>query len=224
MSSVLLFGYTWIALAGAVFADVSGNPQPHIAEWMDLSLECFREYPYLYDGTRESEASYFAFYGKQPTLVMVIAQHPVDQSMVGVLVGISLAEETEHKRQLFTAVGENPMEYFYIVECAVKPAFRSQGIARTLYKLFEEHVRSHYPSCRYISGCSIERTNNPAWYIPEQQNPFYYLARHYGWQRDPKINAHFSWKDVGSDTESSHSMVFWKKQLSRNAESVEPTE
>lgn len=217
---VLFFGSAWHAhtapIQYEVIVNADGGAQKYMDDWIDLSLEGYREYPYLYEGTRESEAEYFAFYSRQPRLVMVVAKHNVDKRIIGVLAGMPLAEERDNKTKPFANAGENPADYFYIAECVVAAAFRSQGIARTMYELFEQYVHELQPPYRYLTVCGIEREVNPEWYIPEQHNPLYVLAPRYGWERYPTVQSCFYWQDVGSEVETGHTMVFWRKELLQN--------
>lgn len=187
--------------------------QAHMNNWMLMSLEVYREYPYLYDGTVESETDYFEFYARNAHAIMLVAKDDTTDTPVGYAVGIPLSDETPKKQHPFIATGRDPREYLLIVEFLVAPAFRHHGIARTMYTLFEEHIISQLPQYRYITAFGIERDNNPNWYTPQSHDPLYALERHCGWQRHGELTFLATWQDVGTAEPVTKKLVFWIKSL-----------
>ena len=100
---------------------------------------------------------------------------------------------------------------FYLGEIVLLREYRGQGVGATLYEMFEQFVKKN-TQYAHIALCEVIPKKND----PRQATGYFCLDKFWskrGFVKQPELIAQFSWKEVGSNHESSHPMVFWMKTL-----------
>ena len=173
-----------------------------------LRISVFREFPYLYEGSIESEREYLGHYGECPRSVFVLAFG--DGKIVGVSTGLPLAESDESFQAPFIAADLEPGEWFYCGESVLDHAWRGKGIGHRFFDEREKHARKL--GLQKTCFCSVIRSKDhplcPADYRP---NDVFWTKR--GYTKQPHLCARFSWKQVDSgDDEVGNELVFWTRE------------
>ncbi len=178
-------------------------------ELATLRINVFREYPYLYEGNLEYEKNYLSQYLSTKNSVLVIAKDK--ERIIGAITGIPLNETFSDCRNFFIE-NKIPMEgRFYLGEITLLKEYRGQGIGARLYEVFEEFVRSNE---RYqeIVLCEVATSKDD----PRRTSDYFCLDSFWakrGYVKNPDWVTQFSWKELDSEKEFYHPMVFWTKKL-----------
>lgn len=190
--------------------EVSGH---ELDPWMEklgtLRIRVFRELPYLYDGTMKYEKDYLRIYQECPEsrVVLVTGQQ---ESLVGATTCIPLARENEEFRQPFKEANLPVVDFLYLGESLVLPEWRGNGLGRKFFTHRESHAaRLGLPKSTF---CAVDR---PASH-PARPNDYRELDRFWsslGFERQPHLQAQFSWKEVGEPDESPKALTFWTKPM-----------
>lgn len=175
----------------------------------DLRICCFREYPYLYDGTVQGEQEYLEIYFRTENSVFVIVIE--NQKVVGVITGIPIEEFLS---PLLNLLDENEIatdSIFYFGDMILCKRLRGKGIGHQMYKKFEEWVRSK-KKYKEIVGCTIIRPyddlRKPKNYVSLDG---YWIKK--GFVKHPKLVVWFPWREVGTNKEIQHPLCIWSKNL-----------
>ncbi len=181
----------------------------YVADLARLRIRVFREFPYLYDGTEDYERNYLDTYiGSGEAMAVLVFD---GDNVVGASTGIPLANESDEFRQPFLEQGIDPQRVFYCGESVLLPAYRGRGIYQTFFTVRESvAMRGGFD---LIGFCGVIRAPDhplrPADYAPLDP-----VWQHFGYTAHPELVARFDWKDIDRDTETSHPMMFWLKNLS----------
>lgn len=140
-----------------------------------LRLEIFREYPYLYAGSREEELAYLKRYAETPNVCVALAEQGGE--VIGAGTGIPLSVEEARMQAGFATAGPDTSDIYYIGEILLYPGYRNSRFGSRLFGLLEDHARSLGPYRRL--GCAtVERPDDhplrPSDYLPIER----FLARH----------------------------------------------
>jgi len=169
----------------------------------------FRAYPYLYQGDLAYEAGYLKTYIESPGSVIVLALD--GNSVVGAASGIPLKYETDAVKKPFIDAGYNIDTLFYCGESVLLDQYRGQGIGVAFFAHREAHAKS-LGGISHSCFCGVQRPADhplrPADYMPLDT---FWQKR--GYTRQPELTTHFSWREIGEDTESPKPMTFWMKAL-----------
>jgi GNAT superfamily N-acetyltransferase len=170
-----------------------------------LRIQVFREWPYLYDGDADYERRYLAGYAEAPGSVIVVAQDGA--RVIGASTGLPLAAEPENVTLPFRERGLDVGRYFYFGESVLEKAYRGRGIGVRFFIEREAHAEAlgRYDTTCF---CAVER---PA--RPKDAMPLDAFWRRRGYEKDPTLVAHFSWKDLGDAEASRKPMGFWLKRI-----------
>ena len=184
-----------------------------IAPWIDaladLRIRVFREFPYLYDGSREYEAQYLSTYLRSPDSLCVLVQ---DQGqVVGASTALPLADETDEFKQPFVEQGWDCERIFYCAESVVLPAWRGKGLGVRFFAERESHAR-RLGRFDWSAFCAVQRPadhpRRPADYQPLDT----FWARR-GYQHHPELATVYHWRDLDEVEDSAKPMSFWLKEL-----------
>jgi GNAT superfamily N-acetyltransferase len=189
------------ALTGAELT----NALPDLAR---LRIEVFREYPYLYVGSPESEESYLAGFSGSKDCMIAVAED--SGRMVGCATGSALAGHHDEFEAPFRGTGYDPAQIFYCGESVLLPAYRGRGLGHKFFDLREAHaIECGY---RYSAFCAVIRPEDHA-LRPQGYSPLDAFWGKRGYRKAPGVIATFHWKEIGETLESGHSMQFWIREL-----------
>ena len=196
-------------MADVVTQTVAGAAlRHHLDDLARLRIRVFREFPYLYDGTEDYERNYLDTYIAAGDAMAVLVFDGND--VVGASTGIPLANESGEFQQPFIDQGIDPERVFYCGESVLLPAYRGHGIYKHFFTAREAcALRGGF---ELIAFCGVVRApDHPL--CPPDYAPLDPVWRHFGYTPHPELVARFAWKDINCDTETSHPMMFWLKQL-----------
>jgi hypothetical protein len=111
----------------------------------------------------------------------------------------------------FVARGWDPARFFYYGEALLKRELRGRGIGVAFIAAVEAHAKA-VSDCDFAVLCGVVRSpDHPA--CPPDYVPLdgYWTRR--GFTRRPDLVCRMAWKEVGTDRESEHELVFWMKSL-----------
>ena len=188
---------------------VSGSAiEPYLDDLAALRIEVFREFPYLYDGSREYERKYLRAYANCPRSVVVLAR--TAHGIVGASTAMPLLEHTESVAPALAAAGFDPREVFYFGESVLRTTYRGRGLGHAFFDERERAARQF--GFRVATFCAVVRPSDhprrPANYVPHDA---FWTKR--GYHKRADITAAFAWRDLDESTESSKPMTFWIKEL-----------
>lgn len=185
-----------------------GEWESRLAEMARLRISVFREYPYLYDGTEAYESKYLKTYFEASEAGIVGAFD--GEKLVGVSTVLPLAEADLEFRDPLVERGYPVQETFYFGESVLLPEYRGKGVGGKFFDLRELHARSTCPSLRFTSFCAVDRPLNDS-RRPSEYRSLDSFWQSRGYQKAPSIQAHFDWKEIGSEHESNHALTYWIK-------------
>ena len=192
--------------------DVRPLRGPDLAAALDdvaqLRIAVFRDWPYLYDGSREYERQYLDTYRDNPGALLVGAFHQ------GRLIGASTSTPMEDHAPEFSAPlraqGIAADKILYGAESVLLPPYRGIGLGHRFIDFREGHARDLGRS--HVAFCSVVRSpDHPARPANARTNDAFWQGR--GYAPLPGVLAHFSWKDLGDTAETEKPLQFWMRAL-----------
>lgn len=182
--------------------------EPYLPALAELRIAVFRDYPYLYAGTAESERSYLASYAATPASLVVLARD--GDRVVGAATAMPLVQHTEAVAPPLIAAGYDPARVCYFGESVLDRAYRGRGLGNEFFLEREAHAREH--GFATATFCAVVRpADHPR--RPLDYQPLDRMWQRHGFVRRPAITTVFSWCDVGHTDETPKSMEFWTKEL-----------
>lgn len=179
-----------------------------------LRIAVFREYPYLYDGDQQYELCYLRTYAASPDSLIVLALD--GERVIGASTAVPMRHETEDVRQPFSTAGMDPEQVFYLGESVLLPEYRGQGIGRRFFIERERHAK-RLGGFEYLAFCAVERPcDDPR--QPRDYRSLHAFWNRCGYERQPGLYTHFSWREIGEAQESPKPMVFWLKRIAPDDE------
>jgi GNAT superfamily N-acetyltransferase len=183
--------------------------RPFLDDLATLRIQVFREYPYLYEGSREYEARYLEGYARSERATVVLARQ--GQRVVGASTAMPL---TEHGDGVIVPVlaqaGYDPAQVYYFGESVLLPQHRRLGIGHAFFDEREDAAREQ--GMRVAAFCAVQRPDDhplrPADYVPHDA---FWTKR--GYTRRADLVATFDWRDLGEPHESEKPMLFWIREL-----------
>jgi GNAT superfamily N-acetyltransferase len=180
----------------------------HLRDLAALRIAVFREFPYLYEGTRDYEARYLRDYAASDRSVVVIAR--AGNEVVGAATALPLTEHSEPVTPALEAAGFAPERVYYFGESVLRAGYRGRGIGHAFFDGREAAARQH--GFQFTCFCAVQRAADhparPANYVPHDA---FWSKR--GYTKRPDVTAEFVWRDLGDSAETAKSMVFWVKEL-----------
>lgn len=107
-----------------------------LSEWR---VKFFKEPPYLYVGTIESDKEHTRDYLVDERSTVAIARS--EDQIVGISTGIPLNSQSNFIKvlqSLFRSNHKDPSSYYYFGEVMILPEYRGQGLTRKLFKAQEK--------------------------------------------------------------------------------------
>lgn len=180
----------------------------HIDALATLRITVFRDWPYLYEGTREYEKRYLQTYLKCPRSLAILVWD--GDACVGASTVQPLADAPRDMQQPFIDAGMDLSSVDYFGESVVLRAYRGQGLGVKFFELRETHARSlGLSTCVF---CAVQRSNDdprrPKDYVP---NDVFWTKR--GYRKKTDLRTTISWPDVGEATSTDKPMTFWTREL-----------
>lgn len=186
-----------------------GDLLPHLHALGRLRAAVFRDWPYLYDGDPDYEASYLGIYAESRRAAAFVAFD--GHAPVGLSTCIPMADETAEVVAPFAARGVDPSRVFYFGESVLLPAYRGQGIGVRFFQAREAHARM-VSDADFAAFCAVQRpADHPA--RPPGAEPLDAFWRRRGYIFRPDLVCAMRWKEVGDAEESEHRLAFWLKSL-----------
>jgi GNAT superfamily N-acetyltransferase len=178
-------------------------------ELADVRIAVFREWPYLYEGTREYEAKYLDVYLRSPRSFVALVYDGA--RCVGATTAIPLADAGGEAQQPFRDAGLAIDTIDYFGESVLLPAYRGRGLGVKFFELREAHARRYgLSACAF---CAVERPDNHVARPPNYvANDKFWLRR--GYRKMPALRTTFSWPDIGETESTAKPMVFWSRPIS----------
>jgi len=181
---------------------------PYIHALADLRLRVFRDYPYLYDGSLSDELEYLEAYSNSPSSLVTLA---LDGNVViGASTCLRLSDADEGFRACFENNGTEISKICYLGESVLLKPYRGRGIGKMFFHYRENHARSL--QCSSAAFCSVDRGADHA-HKPIDYRPLDGFWETQGYEKHPKLKAHFSWKEVHEDKATPKTLTFWTKAL-----------
>jgi len=183
-----------------------GPVLPALAE---LRIRVFRDWPYLYDGTLEYEASYLKkFSAAEDALVVVVRE---SDKIVGASTATPLLGHADEFARPFADQGYDPERVFYFGESVLLPEYRGRGLGHAFFDVRESHARRG--GCfEFAAFCAVVREASdpraPAGYRPLDA---FWTKR--GYFKKEGLIATFPWKECGCNEDVLHPMQYWIKRL-----------
>jgi GNAT superfamily N-acetyltransferase len=173
-----------------------------------LRIAVFRDFPYLYEGTRDYEEKYLQLFAKGKDGIIVAAKDA--DTIVGCATGSALVTHHGPLQEPFAKAGYNLDAIFYCGESVLLPQYRGHGIGHAFFDHREAHAKAR--GYEISTFCGVIRPDDhplrPASYQP--LDPFWQKR---GYRKADGLVAHFSWKDVGEREQTEKPMQFWLKDL-----------
>lgn len=182
---------------------------PYVEAVAQLRMSVFREYPYLYDGSREYEQRYLQTYIDAQDCIFVLVLD--GKNVIGASTALPLIAETLELKQPFLDHGYNLNEIFYFGESVLLPRYRNQGIGARFFAEREAHAK--HLNFKYAAFCNVQRPEDHPLCPPQYRSLDDFWHKR-GFTRHPELKAWFSWRELNETEESLKPMVFWLKQLS----------
>lgn len=196
------------------FRIVQGEARKEYIEiLMEWRLKYFRQFPYLYEGSREYEESYLEGFLSHSNGILALASH--GDSVVGIVTALPLlsefgiATETDALAQVAKV---SASAIFYIGEVIVDRGYRGRGLSRRLLELAEEYARSKgFTTCSLLTVVrEDEHPLRPKDYISTDA-----VWRNLGYQR-AGVATTFEWPTIhpgGEVSSVSNPMEYWIKRI-----------
>lgn len=173
-----------------------------------LRIAVFREWPYLYEGSREYEKRYLQTYLECPRSLAVLVWDGAN--CVGASTVQPLADSPADMQKPFIDAGMDLSRIDYFGESVLLRAYRGQGLGVKFFELREAHARSlGLSTCAF---CAVQREDDdprrPAGYVA---NDAFWIKR--GYRKQPDLRTSLSWPDVGQSASSVKPMTFWTREI-----------
>jgi GNAT superfamily N-acetyltransferase len=180
----------------------------HVDELAELRCVVFRDWPYLYDGSRDYEAKYLQVYIDCPRALAVLVRD--GERCIGASTAIPLADAPPDMQQPFIDAGMDLSRIDYFGESVLLPAYRGRGLGVKFFELREAHARALGLSvCAF---CAVQRPHDhplkPADHVP---NDAFWQRR--GYSRAPQLRTALDWPDIGETRSTRKPMTFWLREL-----------
>ena len=180
----------------------------HVEAVADLRIAVFRDWPYLYEGSREYEARYLDVYLRSARSLAVLVWD--GNTCVGASTVLPLADAGSEAQQPFRNGGQAIESIDYFGESILLKSHRGRGLGVKFFDLREQHAREYGLSiCAF---CAVERAAN------DPRKPPDYIGNdrfwsHRGYRKAPGIVTGFAWPDIGEAVSSTKPMTFWLRDL-----------
>ncbi len=180
---------------------------PYLDAAASLRIKVFRDFPYLYDGSKEYEVSYLTHYAECSDTIFVIAQ--TASQIVGVSTGLPLSHADLAMQQPWSDAQVDISTLFYLGESCLLPEYRGQGIGHAFFDHREKHARAL--ACRSATFCAVERErHHPLRPEPYRDNHAFWRKRNY---QPTECICLLEWQQVDQPMPTQQSLRFWRNDV-----------
>ncbi len=173
-----------------------------------MRIAVFRDWPYLYDGTIESEQGFMAGFAATQGAGIAIAFD--GETAVGASTCLPMTEEDDHVKAPLLDAGLDVAKFCYFGESVLLAPYRGQGIGVKFFELREAHARS-MPGVEIATFCAVQRPlSHPL--RPAGSVPLDNFWRHRGYLPTDLVCT-MAWKQIDSDDRVQSQLRFWQKRL-----------
>lgn len=190
------------SLTGAAIKDVL----PDLAR---LRMEVFRDWPYLYDGSLDYEQDYLATFAAAPGAVCVVACD--GDKIVGASTGLPMGYADDEFKEPFESAGFTLAEVFYCGESVLLPTHRGGGVGHAFFDHREAQAKK-LGGFKHSTFCRVVRPDDHP-LKPKEYRALDGFWTKRGYAPVDGLVAHFKWKDVDQDEETSKPLQFWMRTL-----------
>jgi GNAT superfamily N-acetyltransferase len=175
----------------------------------DLRIRVFRDFPYLYDGSKAYEDKYLAHFATAEGSALVLACDA--DRVVGCATAMPMNSADAEFQQPFLDRQIAIDGIFYFGESVLESAYRGRGIGHQFFDQREAQARKH--GANFTTFCAVQRpANHPL--RPVDYRPLDAFWQKRGYTRRDDLTTQFSWKDIDQSKESGKTMVFWVRDPS----------
>jgi GNAT superfamily N-acetyltransferase len=182
---------------------------PFLPDLARLRMAVFREFPYLYEGSAESEARSVADFGASPGAGLAVAFD--GELVVGCATCQPLAAEGASVIAPFLARGWDIGRFCYFGESVLLPAYRGRGAGVDFFRAREAHAAT-LPGCDFAAFCSVIRPDDHP-LRPAGAVKLHEFWRHRGFRPEPGLICTMRWKQIDTDDKVENRLAFWLKSL-----------
>jgi len=183
--------------------------RPYLSCVARLSVEVFREYPYLCDTHVENEIDLLKKYALSEDSIAVILFE--GSTVVGAATGIPLSQESESLIKPFKQKNLDVSKYYHFGEALLLKPYRGRGVGHHFYELREDHAKK-LEGFEYACLYTLDRTEEEA----KKHTEYYPLDdfwRKRGFVHHKELITIQHWKDLHDDHTSEKECSFWIKKL-----------
>jgi GNAT superfamily N-acetyltransferase len=179
----------------------------HLADLARLRITVFADYPYLYDGDEEYEASYLKEFAAAPEAVLVAAFD--GNKVVGAATASPMWAQKPAFRAPFEERGIDTNRLFYFGESVLLPKYRGQGIGHAFFDRREAAARADGANAACFAAVIREDgdPNRPNWYRPLDE-----FWRKRGYEQVPGLVSQLAWKQHGDEEERMNRLQYWMRE------------
>ena len=189
---------------------------PEILPWLEdtarLRISVFREWPYLYEGSFESERDYLAAYAQSKESLLVLALD--GGQVVGASTAMPLADSAPAFSRPFVEQGMAVESVFYFGESVLLSEYRGRGLGHTFFDGREAHARA-LGRFQWTAFCSVDRDIEDA-RRPDDYRPNDTFWNKRGYRRRAGMTMRLPWNEAGRG-EVDHPLTFWLRELEQAA-------
>lgn len=192
------------------FETLQGDFGSALNEVARLRLSIFREFPYLYEGTAESEAEYLQTYAQAPGALLILARD--GERVVGACTAVPLVHEVEELQRPFRAAGIDPAQVLYIGEALLEDGYQGQGLGGELVDRAEAHADAL--GLPLVVAAMVQRPIGHPLMPAGWRSPRNFVERR-GYVMRPELDTTLTWQEVSEDSPSPKPMRFWVLERGR---------
>lgn len=210
---IMLFLYSLATAKKHTLKIVTGREIVDYKDFViDMRLEEYQKYPYLYKGSREEEIEYFNWFVEQQSSALVILFK--GEELRGFLTGTALVDQDAHFQGsivAFKKAGLTPEDYYYFADVIIRPQSRGSGWSKQLFWCLEDWARNQ----GFTKTCFVTESHDQHLLKPNNYWPLERL-----WDQLKYIQANFfvpfTWPTIQADNSvknQEHQLDFWLKDL-----------
>ncbi len=174
----------------------------------DLRCSVFRDWPYLYEGSRDYEAKYLQVYIDCPRALAILVWDGA--RCIGASTVIPLSDAPTEMQQPFIDAGIDLSRVDYFGESVLLQPYRGRGLGVKFFDLREAHARAlNLPVCAF---CAVQRPDDhPLRPVDYVSNDAFWHRR--GYRKAPELQTTLAWPDIGETASTRKPMTFWQRTL-----------